>query len=275
LQNYLEKKNDEGGFDPKSQGAYGNLKYDLIMSYLFDYIPPEDSLVLDLGLDPGIYSTKIAQSNRRIIIGDISERQLASTRERYEKNSLIKQIEQFTFIANLADLSNFQDNTFDMVYSLDCLMSYSCEFHERFFAELLRITKSGAPILFTVKNKIQYFKKIIEENRIDLILDPIKAGLWELLDTNYKQFEEYPNEPAYYAFTNNSIIKMISKYNCDLLHLSALPCVTNPMMNSISSIRENDEAWSNVILFEKKISTRPGIIDGGDEILVIVRKSII
>ena len=192
LKNFLKKKGAKGWISHAGESAYKKLQFDMIMKLICQYLPPEDSLILDVGFDPGNFSLKIAQNNRRLVIGDISEDQLQLTREKFENYGVLNNIDQFALLEDIGNLEMFDDNTFDLVISLSGTISYACEQKQKLLKELTRVAKIGSPIILSAKTKAQYFRDILRKAKIELLEDATKAGLWQMIDTNYKQFEEYP-----------------------------------------------------------------------------------
>ncbi|MBK5114402.1 MAG: class I SAM-dependent methyltransferase [Candidatus Heimdallarchaeota archaeon] len=275
LKHFIDKRNDQDWFTNYYRSAPGSINYEIIANCIQKYLPPEDSLILDISLDPGIFSEKIAHANRRLVIADISEEQIKTTREKFEKLGAISQIDQFAIVDEVYDLSHFQSNSFDMSMSLFCTLSYTCEKRNRFFNEIVRVTKIGAPIIFTVKNKIAFLRLLIKEGKIEKLISATESGIWEMIDTHYKQYEEFPDEPAFYAFTSNEIRQFLEKYECEILEMYAVNSLNLKDPELISKLRENEDAWSNLIEIENKLSSDPGLIDSGEEILVVVRKKVI
>ncbi|MBD3189381.1 MAG: methyltransferase domain-containing protein [Candidatus Heimdallarchaeota archaeon] len=275
LKEYLTKKAAEGWAAFEKSGAYGSFKFDLIMSYINQFLPPENSLILDLGIDPGNYAVKIAQANRRLTIGDLSESQLEITRNKFDKYKLSSQIEQFAILDELIDLSIFEENSFDMVLCLSGTLSFTCEERSKMIKEIVRVTKIGAPIILAVKGKAPYFKEIIRELEMDKLEEPNKAGLWQMLETGYKQHEEYPGEPAYYGFTGQEITELLENNNIEILEIAGIGSIISNMYLQLEKIRENDEIWNDVFRIEKELQTMPGLWDAGEEILVVGRKKLI
>ncbi len=275
LKKFLERRIDEGWHNNFGNSSAGILYNEIIMSYILSFLPPEDSLTLDVGIDSGIFSEKIARLNRRVIIGSISEEQMKFTREHFEKLNLTAQIDQYALIDEITKLDQFDHNTFDLTICIHGTLSFACEYRNRLFSEIIRVTKVGAPIIFTVKNKTHFLKSLYQKNNIDNLVNATEAGIWEFLDTNYKQFEEYPNEPAYYAFTSMELDEFVSKHNCELLEMRALNSISQANSKFLLEIQENEEAWSNLLQIEKRISNEPGVIDAGNEILFIIRKRLV
>lgn len=275
LKHFIDKRNDLDWFTDYYKSTPGSFNYEIISKCIQKYLPPEDSLILDISLDPGIFSEIIAQANRRLVIADISEEQIKTTREKFENLGLNSQIDQFAIIDDVYDLSHFQSNSFDMAMSLFSTLSYTCDKRNKFFNEIVRVTKIGAPILFTVKNKIAYLRSLVSENKTKKLVSTTKSGIWEMLDTHYKQFEEFPDEPAYYAFTSNELSGFLEKYECEILEMFAVNSLNLKDSKKMLKLRENEDAWNNLLEIEKRISSDSGLIDSGEEILVVVRKKVI
>lgn len=275
LKRFIDKRNDLDWFTKYYRTTPGSFDYEIISKCIQKYLPPEDSLILDISLDPGIFSEKIAHAKRRLIIADISEEQIKATREKFETLGIISQIDQFAIVDEVYDLSHFQSNSFDMTMSLFSTLSYTCEKRNRFFNEIVRVTKIGAPILFTVKNKISFLRSLIREDKFEKLLSPAKSGIWELFDTHYKQFEEFPEEPAFYAFTSKELSGFLEKYDCEILEMFAVNSLNLKDSKVMSKLRENEEAWINLLEIEKRLSSDTGLIDSGEEILIVVRKKVI
>lgn len=275
LKRFIDKRNDLDWFTKYYRTTPGSFDYEIISKCIQKYLPPEDSLILDISLDPGIFSEKIAHAKRRLIIADISEEQIKATRKKFETLGIISQIDQFAIVDEVYDLSHFQSNSFDMTMSLFSTLSYTCEKRNRFFNEIVRVTKIGAPILFTVKNKISILRSLIREDKFEKLLSPAKSGIWELFDTHYKQFEEFPEEPAFYAFTSKELSGFLEKYDCEILEMFAVNSLNLKDSKVMSKLRENEEAWINLLEIEKRLSSDTGLIDSGEEILIVVRKKVI
>ncbi|HUT82808.1 MAG TPA: class I SAM-dependent methyltransferase [Candidatus Bathyarchaeia archaeon] len=239
------------------------------------YLPPEGSLILDIGIDPAIFSEKIIQLNRKITIGDISEEQLQITREKFTNSKLASQVEEFSLLDSFCELTQFEDETFDMAISLFGTLSYTCELKYKMFTELVRVVKKGAPIIITVKNKLNYLRQLVLNEQVEKLQEPNKSGILDFITTNIKQFDEYPEEPLYFAFNSNELMEMITSNSCEILELSAINLLSPFPNNTLNKLIENEETWQTYIDIEKKIATNRFLLDSGDEILAIARKSII
>lgn len=275
LKNFLEKRSDEGWYENYSKTIAGSFYNETVEKCIELYLPPEDCHILDIGVDPGIFSKNIIKKNRRITICDISEEQLRSTREMFNSLKISDKIEQFTLLDSYSNLIQFADETFDMVICFYDTLSYACDTRYKLLNELSRILKKGAPILFTVKNKFWYLRNIIQKEQFDKLLDPSKAGIYELLETNYKQHDEYPDEPAFYAFDNLELEMLMEKNQFEVLEIFAVNLLLQDNSGILAKIKNSTEAWTTVLELEEKIAKTKALQNAGERIFVIGRKTIL
>ena len=273
LNEFIEKRSDNNYYSNFIKSLNGSYQFELIWNYINKYLPPEESMILDIGIDPAIFSEKIAQGNRSITIGDISDEQLKITREKFEKLSLSNKIDQFALIDDITQLNHFENNTFDLIISLFGTLSFTCEKRHKFLNELIRILKNGAPIIFTVKNKINYLHNLLHNNPIQFLQNPERSGIWEILESNIKQHEDFPDEPAYYCFNSNELVDFVMKNRCDVLEVTAINCLETLPNKGLVKIKENKTTWKNLLEIEEKISKDKGLLESGAEILLVARKS--
>ncbi|NHJ04996.1 MAG: class I SAM-dependent methyltransferase [Candidatus Heimdallarchaeota archaeon] len=272
LKKYLEKKGNIDWIAENNQGAYRAYQFQFLMKIINNYLPPEDSLTLDIGLEPGNFSIKIAQKNRRVIIGDISEDQLQITREKFEKYGLSKQVDHFALLENLGNLNQFNDDTFDLVLCLSGTISFACENRHKLIEEIVRVTKPGAPFIVTVLTKAHFFKEIVKDEKIELFAEAIKSGLWEFIESHIKQIDIDNNEPAYYTFAAKELMALFLDQKCEILEILALAPIVENQVTPLLKFRENTEAWENLLSIDYKLATTEGLLESGEQIILIGRK---
>jgi len=272
LLKFLEKRIDQSWYTQNLQTDRGKFQFEIMKRIILNYLPPKDSLILDVGIDPAIFSKLLAEKERRVIVADISYEQLRITRKRLEEENLDKQIEQYAVLESFTDLRQFQDASFDMVLSLYCTLSFTCDKKKKMLAELVRVCKPGAPIIFTVKNKINYLRTAFLDANIEKLTNPVKAGFWEFLDTNYKPFEDFPGEPTYYAFTAEEIESLLEECACEVLEVRGVNCLFPYPTESLAVALENEDVMNTLLEMEERISNTPGLRDAGVELVVIARK---
>jgi SAM-dependent methyltransferase len=275
LKSFIEKRVDTEWYSKFNNSVIGSLYIDHLTQFIENYLPPEEGNILDIGIDPGIFTEYLLKKNRRVTICDLSEEQIKSIRERFENLKLTDNLEQYVLLDSLNELIQFEDETFNMIICFFETMSYASDLRYKFMKELMRILKRGAPIIFTVKNKIGFLKQLIQNEDIDKLVDPLKSGIWELLETKYKQHDEEQDEPAFYAFESSELIDFVTGYDGEVLEMCAVNLLLQKNNPLITDIKNSEEAWKTILEIERRLSSSRGLVDSGDIILIVGRKAIL
>ena len=123
--------------------------------------------VFDGGAGCGRFSILLAKNGCNVTHFDISQPMIDKARELAEKEGVLDKI---TFVKGaLEDLSNFEDNSFDMVISFDAPISYTYPNQERVISELIRIGRKR--IVISVSSRLgilPYLANPIQKNQFIL-----------------------------------------------------------------------------------------------------------
>ena len=129
----------------------------------------------DGGAGCGRFSILLAKHGVHVTHFDISEPMIDKAKELAEKEGVLERI---TFVKGaLEDLSEYGDNTFDLVMSFDSPISYTYPNQERTIAELVRIAKKR--IMISVSSRLgalPYLSNPIQKNQF--ILDKESKDAW-------------------------------------------------------------------------------------------------
>lgn len=108
--------------------------------------------VFDGGAGCGRFSILLAKHGCKVTHFDISQPMIDKARELAEREGVLDQI---TFVKGaLEDLSNFEDQSFDMVISFDAPISYTYPNQEQVISELVRICRKR--IMLSVSSRLGY-----------------------------------------------------------------------------------------------------------------------
>jgi ubiquinone/menaquinone biosynthesis C-methylase UbiE len=109
--------------------------------------------VLDVGAGPGRFTIELARLGAEIVVADISPRQLELNRERLEEAGFADRVTA-RVLADVTDLSQFADASFDAVVCFGGPLSYVVDRAEEGLAELLRVARRGGHVLLSVMSLI-------------------------------------------------------------------------------------------------------------------------
>ena len=132
---------DEDGRTAKSR--HGQLEYCTTMAYIHRYAAGQ-SKILELGAGTGRYSIALAKEGMDVTAVELVGSNLAVLRENSRGMDNIR-----SFRGDAADLSRFQDNSFDAVLSLGPMYHlYEADEVGRAIDEAIRVTKPGGVLMF-------------------------------------------------------------------------------------------------------------------------------
>ena len=215
--------------------------------------------VLDAGAGPGRFTLELSRLGATVVAGDISSRQLELHAEKTTsvEHSIEERIE-----LDIVDLGCFQDESFDAVVCFGGPLSYVLGEADRALAELLRVTKPGGLVLFSVMSLLGAARAFFEgwSEQID------EFG-WTRAVTDIFETGDLPGD------VNNGHVCRLYRWSDLEALLAGHPCriVTASAANFLSV---NNDLWDDRFLdVEVAVCREPGALDGGTHILAVVERT--
>jgi ubiquinone/menaquinone biosynthesis C-methylase UbiE len=109
--------------------------------------------VLDVGAGPGRFTIELARIGAVVVVADISPRQLDLNREKVGEAGLEQRVLE-RVLADVTDLSRWDDAGFDAVVCFGGPLSYVLDRGEEALAELVRVTRPGGHVLVSVMSLV-------------------------------------------------------------------------------------------------------------------------
>ncbi|MFH1228678.1 MAG: methyltransferase domain-containing protein [Planctomycetota bacterium] len=159
--------------------TWHNLKRNLPANHL--------ARILDIGGGTGLWALKLAKSGYSVTLADLSQKMLDAAQRKAEQTNLISKI---TFVkADICDMSQFGDNSFDLAITQGDPISYCADPH-RAIKELHRLLKPGAVCIASVDNKFAGMRVFMEQAKIAEMEELVRTGRtkWFTQDKD----EQYP-----------------------------------------------------------------------------------
>ena len=122
------------------------VNFEVHRRFLDEWIRPGDR-VLEAGAGPGRFTLELARIGARVVVGDISSRQLEL---HAEKTAAAESSVEERVLLDIVDLSRFADETFDAVVCYGGPVSYVIGEADRALAEVLRVMRRGGTALVSV-----------------------------------------------------------------------------------------------------------------------------
>lgn len=230
------------------------------LHYLLRFVHAGDQ-VLDIGAGPGRFTIELARLGADVAVADLSPRQLELNRERIDAEGLEHRIRE-RVVADVTDLSRFQDASFDAVVCYGGPLSYVVDRAEDALAELVRVTKPGGHVLLSVMSlagAISHYLPLV----LDLARRDGVALTNEIVRTGF-----LPEKPDYghldmHLFRWRELEQLLSRHG-EIVAASAA---------GLLKIEEPEEPELRELLvrLELDLGAEPGAIDGGEHMLAVLR----
>lgn len=133
---------------------YHRLEFQTTLHFLEKHLPP-DGLVLDAGGGPGRYTIELARRGYQVVLFDMTPANLAFARRQIKRAGVQNQVVDIVE-GSIVDLARFARDTFDATLCTGGPLSHVLDAGKRqqAIAELLRVTKPGAPLFVSVMGRL-------------------------------------------------------------------------------------------------------------------------
>ena len=251
--------------DP-SAPAMDRVNFEAHRALLREFVREGDR-VLEIGAGPGRFTLELARLGARVVVGDISPRQLELNREKVGAAGLEEHVEA-RHIVDVVDLSKFDDAAFDAAVCYGGPVSYVFERAGDAVGELLRVTRPGGHVLLSVMSRLgstrRYLRavfELVEQFGLEAVRHVFATG-----DLS----AEINNGHRMHMFTWAELRDLLAGQPCTLVAASAA---------NFLSLREDDllegldeHVWNAFLEWELEACRQPGALDGGTHMIAAVRR---
>jgi SAM-dependent methyltransferase len=227
----------------------------------------EGDRVLEVGAGPGRFTIELARLGARVVVADISPRQLELNREKVGASGLEAQIEA-RHIVDVVDLSKFETGSFDAAVCYGGPISYVFERAGDAVGELLRVTRPGGHVLLSVMSKLgatqRYLRaafELVEEFGLDPVQHVVATG-----DLS----AEINNGHRMHMFTWAEVQTLLAAQPCTLVAASAANYLS---LREDDLLEDLDEGlWLAFLEWELALCREPGALDCGTHMIAVLRR---
>lgn len=261
-------------FHNKAAASYDNwllAKFvnDITWDFMKPYLPKSTSVILDAGGGTGLFAVPLAEKSHKVVVVDVCKNMLDILKAKLEHSDLKHNIDICE--DDIRDLSRFESRSFDLVLCLNDPISMSYPNHETAFSEIVRVARSGATIILSVKNKTRYLYDsicdLIENfNTVDYNKRLEKTRLLDSLD--FMKFKEMPVQ----TFTSESMKQLFLKNHVRILQMASTPVlipfgkITPDDIEKFLSFRQN---YDFLLEMEKRHYKLPECLGLGLELMAV------
>jgi SAM-dependent methyltransferase len=257
--------------------AYGRLQAVIHNDFLKRYIK-NGARVLDAGSGLGRFSITVAQLGAKVTVLDISNQQVKLAEQKIAEANLLGQVDRF-IRADIVNLSMFPDGCFDSVVCFGGALSYVLEKREEAAKELKRVTRSGGTILVSVMSRLGTMLNIARQPHIPILKQPDEStpsgpGLWQVFGngdlTGVPSRRTGMMHAPMHLYTTDELQCLFA--DCQVLAIAGSNVVAPEFSLALDEIAKDSQAWSTLVELERKLNSRPGLVDSGTHIILAVRR---
>jgi SAM-dependent methyltransferase len=251
--------------DP-SAPAMDRVNFETHRALLREFVGEGDR-VLEVGAGPGRFTLELARLGARVVVADISPRQLELNREKVGAAGLETQVEA-RHIVDVVDLAKFDEGAFDAAVCYGGPLSYVFERAGDALGELVRVTRPGGHVLLSVMSRLgstqRYLPAVFELVR-DFGLEPVR----HVLGTGDLS-AEVNNGHRLHMFTWAELRALLEAQPCTLVAASAANYLALRDDGLLEGLDER--LWDAFLEWELEACRQPGALDGGTHIIAVVRR---
>ena len=235
--------------------------------YLKEYIPAK-TRVLEIGAGPGRFTQILAQIGAQVVVGDISPGQL-KLNQTYAKEHGFSQAVQAWELADISDLAQFENRSFDRVVAYGGPFSYVLDQRDTALRECLRVLRPGGILLLSVMSLWGTLHRFLPA-----VLNDIPAEVNRKVVTSGDLIPDtYDNEAHYmHMFRAEELQSWLNQAGTQLLAISSSNSLSSTWGERLAEIRQEQEKWDFLLELELEACAQPGALDTGTHMLAVVKK---
>jgi ubiquinone/menaquinone biosynthesis C-methylase UbiE len=255
---YGEKEWERLELTPRDQVSFHIHKH-----YLEKFIKAGDR-VLEAGA--GRFTIELAKLSTKITVGDISKVQL-ELNEKYVKEADLERQVEARVVLDITNLSEFNDNQFDVVVCYGGPVSYVVDKGEQAISELLRVTKPSGYLFVSVMSLLGVTRSLFEQ------ISTLEAYPNVIDSVNGQGLLDKPLSHAPLKMYRFRELKAIfQKLSCQVVAASAANYLSPGRDEFLQTHLQSEELREKFFAWELEYCAEEGAIDGGTHMIVIVQK---
>jgi len=252
------------------KSLHGRVHFETTKHILTRFLPDEGH-VLDAGCGPGRYAIDLVKKGYTVTLVDISEKQLKQAEEKIDEAGVQGSISGVRCL-DICDLSEFPDASFDAVLCLGGALSYVRDKRHQAISELIRVAKPGGPIIVSVMSLLGTFHLISSFDAKDFLVNIEDHVEWDPSTEFPDHLNSVPGSNEFHApmtlYTSTYMKELLEEHGCKVLEVAATNTITSTYWRELEKIASDPEATKMLIRLEKEFSTRPGVRDMGEHLIV-------
>lgn len=249
------------------QDPFHRLEFDTTMMFLKRYLPRK-GLILDAGGGPGRYTIELAKKGYDLELVDLTPANIEFAKRMIRKFGVAGRVKGAA-VANITDLSRFEDNTFDAVLCLSGPVSHieGKSNREKAISELRRVAKRGAPIFISVFGKMGSLLLSLQEWPDEIKLPGFERFVSTGEDHRWwgKYYAHFFMPEEFYSFLNENKLRVLQLVGLEGIGMDK---------NNVNLFAKRDKkGWKKFVAAHDKLATHPASVGMSVHILAVCKKA--
>ena len=244
---------------------YHRLEFIVFMHHLKNHLP-NNGFILDAGGGPGRYAIELARMGYEVVLLDLASGNINAAKDKIaeEPPDIRKRIKELV-VGDVADLSQFMDETFDGVLCLDPLSYFADpEARKATLLELLRVTKSNSPIA------------IAAPGYLNVLCTIVRVASHELTDGTLEALKQTGNcnvrgVPRHF-FRATELRELAESCGLKTLVQAGGEGLSSSMPEATNKMADDTAKWKRWVEVTIETSTDPSVVDTSDHMLYVGQK---
>jgi SAM-dependent methyltransferase len=238
--------------------------------YLERFIRAGDA-VLEVGAGLGRFTIELARLGARVVVGDISPRQLDLHREKLAGTPYDAAVSARD-VLDICDLSRYPEAAFDAVVCYGGPLSYVFERADGALEEMLRVTKPGGHVLLGVMSLLGTTRLFLAGVGAIARQAGIAASDRVCEAGDLRDADVSPNGHYCHMFRWSELEALLRRHPCEIVAASASNYLSAQDESALAPIAADPALWEAFLRWEADFCQEPGARDGGTHIIAVVRR---
>ncbi|MBL7200234.1 MAG: class I SAM-dependent methyltransferase [Anaerolineae bacterium] len=224
--------------------------------------------VLEIGAGAGRFTQVLADLGARVLVADISAVQLELNKRHAHEYGFADAVEDWQQV-DICDMSRYGDGSFDRVVAYGGPLSYVLDRRDVALGECLRVLRSGGALLSSVMSLWGSAHRHLQ----GVLAVPAEANR-RIIETGDLLPETFPGREGSFMhlFRAGELKEWLARTGVTLLDLSASGCLSVGWEGALEQIRDDPEAWGELLRIELEASAEEGSLNMGTHLIAVVRK---
>jgi ubiquinone/menaquinone biosynthesis C-methylase UbiE len=247
--------------------AYSRVIYHNHMHFLKAYMSPGIKL-LDAGCGGGRFSIAAAENGCKVTCVDISDVQLEIAKAKLHQAGLSAHAD--FLCADITDLQQIQDESFDTVICYGAVLNYIFGDAAKAVKELMRVTKHGGTVLFSVNNLFGILRSCaVNEGKTPEAFwgRPEYWLINEVIETGNLPSHEGVRQPPRHIYRAEEFKGLLESCGLGNIVLGASPSILSGLREQAELLEKDAVAWQTILETEDKAYCLPLMAECGEFLL--------